>query len=63
MSICNCKTNRNDNTENERLFKGGRIFKREILLFNYTPPYAWGGGGGALTSIDPMIFVIFYLCI
>ena len=44
MSICNCKTNRNHNTENQGLFKGGRIFKREILLFKYTPPYVWGGG-------------------
>ena len=43
MSICNFKTNTNDNTEINACLKGGgggRIFKREILLFKYTPPNA-----------------------
>ena len=27
------------------LWLRGRTFKHEILLFEYTTPYAWGGGG------------------
>ena len=28
------------------LWLKGRTFKHEILLFEYTTPYVWGGGGG-----------------
>ena len=54
MSICNCKTNSNDNTGKLTLLKGGGggIFKREILLVNISHP-AYAKGGGSLTLIDP----------
>ena len=60
MSICNCKTNRNDNTENERLFKGGGVYlNAKFCYLNIRHPMH--RGGGALTSIDPEIALLQWL--
>ena len=49
-SIGNSKLKYNINKNLTYIIKGVYIFKHEILLFEYLPCYA--GGGGAMESID-----------
>ena len=55
MSICNCKTNSNDNTGKLTLAERGGVYYYSMLC-EYKPPGLWKGGG-SLTSIDPFCYM------